>query len=133
MLREIVRATLFLILGTSLGITPAAGQLPVRRPVPSVLFSSPARMPLGIAAANVPADTLERDIRPTHWKEGAFVGGLLGGGGGGLLSAALCRSSEQAGKDCTGSTVSGFLVGALVLGLPGALIGGQIPKGGVVP
>ncbi|HKH82498.1 MAG TPA: hypothetical protein VKA25_02310 [Gemmatimonadales bacterium] len=61
--------------------------------------------------------------QPTHWKEGALAGALVGAVGGGLLSDAICEESETS---C--STVPGILLGAALLAIPGALIGGQFPK-----
>lgn len=121
---------LFLVLVLAVWSSPAAGQAAVPGPVRSVLLISPAEGPLRAAALRLPADSVEHDIRPTHWKEGALVGALIGAAGGAVLGAAFCRNSEQAGKDCTKSSVLGGLVVALVLAIPGALIGGQIPKGG---
>jgi hypothetical protein len=72
-------------------------------------------------------DTVPRDIRPTHWKEGALIGGLALGVGGAVLAVSLCGSSDTG--NCGGVTAGGFLVGAVIGGVSGALIGGQFPKG----
>ena len=73
-------------------------------------------------------DTVPREIRPTHWKEGALIGGLSLGVGVALLADALCRSSDTGGS-CGGATIGGFLLGGVIGGVSGALVGGQFPKG----
>lgn len=76
-----------------------------------------------LAPSGVPAS-----IHPTFWKEGALVGGILGGALGALAGSGLCGQSEEPNKNCTGSTILGGMVGALILGIPGALVGGLFPK-----
>jgi hypothetical protein len=68
-----------------------------------------------------------RRIPPTHWKEGAFVGGLTAGLALGLWVDAWCRNSEVSGS-CAGVFSAGFLLGGVRGGVVGALIGGQFPK-----
>jgi hypothetical protein len=53
--------------------------------------------------------------------------GLLGLVAGALLVHHLCGLDEST-RSCTGSTLLGAGLGAVVLGVPGALIGGQIRK-----
>jgi hypothetical protein len=125
-----VRALVLLILSVVAWSSRAAAQSPVQGPVPSVLFSCPAPGPLRSQGFIEPADTIDRDIRPTYWKEGALVGGLIGAAGGTALGLAICRNSEELGKNCAGSAVAAGLISALVLAIPGALIGGQMHKGG---
>ena len=96
----------------------------------SVLLIDVARGPLSVDWSAEPKDTVVRDIRPTHWKEGALVGALLGAVGGALLGVAFCGMSDDIGKDCTGTTILAGVGGAVLLAIPGALIGGQFPKGG---
>lgn len=79
-------------------------------------------------ARSLALDTVPREIRPTHWKEGAFVGGLSLGLGLALLADGFCRSSDSGGS-CGGATTGGFLLGGVIGGVIGALIGGQFPKG----
>jgi hypothetical protein len=67
-------------------------------------------------------------IRPTYWKEGAVIGGILGGALGVLAGGGLCGQSEEPNKHCAGSMILGGMVGALLLGIPGALVGGLFPK-----
>jgi hypothetical protein len=95
-----------------------------------VVLSNAAPVPLRTTGLTEPADSIDRAIRPTYWKEGALVGGLVGAVGGALLGAAICRHSEVADKSCAGSTVGGALISGLVLAIPGALIGGQMHKDG---
>ena len=121
--------SLLLLLGLATSSSALAGQSALRGPTASVLTSTTPG-PLRAVVFGEPGDSVDRDIRPTHWKEGALVGGLIGATGGALLGAAICRNSEVADKSCGGTpVVSGLIVG-LVLAIPGALIGGQIPKGG---
>ena len=72
-------------------------------------------------------DSVPREIRPTHWKEGALIGGVSLGLGLAVLADALCRSSDS-GVSCGGATTGGFLLGSVIGGLTGALIGGQFLK-----
>ena len=73
-----------------------------------------------------PLDTVPRQIKPTHWKEGGIVGAVLIGGSSAWLGHAICRNSQ--GGSCTGALVGGALGGGLIGFLIGALIGGQFPK-----
>jgi len=123
-----VSATLLLLLGLAVSSSPAAGQLAVRGPAASILFSGATPSPLDIDALLQPGDSIERDIRPTHWKEGALVGGLVGAVGGILLGRFVCGLDES-NRSCTGYTVGGAVGGAALLAITGALIGGQFPKG----
>ena len=124
-----MRITLVLISAFLAWGSPAAAQAPISGPLPSVLLSSSHRSPLETELTQS-ADSLEGPAPPTHWKEGALVGGLVGAVGGTVLGLAICRNSEELGKNCAGSAVAGGLISALVLAIPGALIGGQMPKGG---
>jgi hypothetical protein len=100
---------------------PAAlAQERIKGPAPSVLSVTPARS--SQLASLVESDSVSQ---PTHWKEGALVGALVGAVGGGLLSEAICEQAET--SSC--SIVPGILLGAALLAIPGALIGGQFPKG----
>jgi tetrahydromethanopterin S-methyltransferase subunit D len=118
---------LLLIVGLAMWTTPGAAQRPPVGPVSSPLVGTPA--PRWRTALESQADTVERQIQPTHWKEGALVGGVLGALGGALLGHAICTQSEQPEKNCTGTTVIGAVFSAAILAIPGALIGGQFPKG----
>ncbi len=101
---------------------------------PSSSIAGPVSSPLTIGldpqwavSPSLALDTVPRDIRPTHWKEGALIGGLALGVGLAFLVDGLCRSSDSG--NCGGATTGGFFAGALIGGLTGALIGGQFPKG----
>lgn len=126
--QRVVRTLLVVLAAFACASTVLSGQSTIPGPTPSVLTSTDIR-PVQAVLLEERADSVERDIRPTHWKEGALVGGLIGLVGGALLGAALCENSEEANKNCSGSTVGGGLIFGLVLAIPGALIGGQIPKG----
>jgi hypothetical protein len=45
-----------------------------------------------------------------------------------LLGRALCDLSEERGHSCAGSWLVGAIGGALVMAIPGAVIGGQFRK-----
>ena len=92
-------------------------------PTPSQLTIRPASP---WTTSSLALDSVPRDIRPTHWKEGALIGGLSLGVGLAFLVDGLCRSSDSG--DCGGATTGGFLLGGVIGGVIGALIGGQIPK-----
>ena len=124
-----MRITLVLISAFLAWGSPAAAQAPISGPLPSVLLSSSHRGPLETELTQ-PADSLEGPAPPTHWKEGALVGGFIGAVGGTVLGFAICRNSEELGKNCAGSAVAGGLISAPVLAIPGPLIGGQMPKDG---
>jgi hypothetical protein len=69
---------------------------------------------------------VRREIRPTHWKKGALIGGVVTGLGLLLLVDGFCRGSDT---ECAGGAVPhALLMGGLLGGLAGALIGGQFPK-----
>jgi hypothetical protein len=92
-------------------------------PRPTALLAAGATGPLRQPPS---FDTLPLEVRPTHWKEGALVGGATGGVAFAILMNRLCRSNL--GGDCGGFTISGFLVGGFLGGFVGMLVGGQFPK-----
>jgi hypothetical protein len=126
--RRAVRTSLLVFVGLAAFSAVLSAQSAIPGPTSSILTST---QPGALRAAILQerGDSVERDIRPAHWKEGALIGGLVGVAAGALLGAAICRNSEQSDRDCSGSTVGGGLIVGLVLAIPGALIGGQIPKG----
>jgi hypothetical protein len=106
---------------------PIAWQ-PLSQAPASALYASPAVGPLSARPFSAePVDTVVRDIKPTHWKEGGIIGGLALGAAGGLLGSAFCGDSDVGGS-CTGLIVGGALGGAVLGFLTGALVGGQFPK-----
>jgi hypothetical protein len=96
----------------------------IEPPRPSPVRAAFTHSPL---AGGIARDSAQDDIPPTHWKEGALIGGLTAGGGLATLFGALCRDSEGT-KDCSGTFAAGFVLGAVLGGTIGALIGGQIPR-----
>lgn len=113
---------LLLILTTS---SEAQGASPgVRGPRPAQIFSAVPRGPLHQAFA---PDSVRHRIPPTHWKKGAFIGGLTAGLGLALFIAGLCHDSDTS-NNCGSALTVGFLVGGVLGGVSGALIGGQFPK-----
>jgi len=118
-----MRKTLLLLISLTVCASPAAGQAAPRGPAASVLYSGGVRGPLSIDWSAASRDSVVRDIRPTYWKEGALVAGLLGAVGGFLLGSAVCESG-------TGCLTGAIIGGGLLLTIPGALIGGQFRKGG---
>ena len=123
-----VRTSVLLLIAVMAWSSPVAGQAAMRGPVPSVLTSA-ARGQLRNTNLRQAGDTVQRDIRPTYWKEGALIGGLIGIAGGAVVGLVACSYSDEVGKSCIGSAALGALGGALVLAVPGALIGGQMHKG----
>lgn len=117
-----MRETLLLLVGLTVLGSSAFGQAAPPGPAASVLFRDVARGPLSVNWSAAPRDSVARDIRPTYWKEGALVAGLLGAVGGFLLGSAVC-------EDGGGCNTGAILGGALLLVIPGALIGGQFRKG----
>jgi hypothetical protein len=123
-----VRITLLVPLSTLFWAVPGSAQTPLSGPAASVFFTAAQRGPLWSMGTEEPRDTVRPKIRPTYWKEGALIGGALGGAGGALLGHGLCELSEEPRKNCTGSLFLGGVLGAALLAVPGALIGGQFPK-----
>lgn len=110
------------------GVSTVGAQQPgpwIRPPAPSVLFTAhPA--PTGRATAgdttNAPA------VRPTHWKKGLLIGGVIGGLGLGALAYSLCEGLSETQESCLGSGLGGVALGGVIGGITGALIGGAFPK-----
>lgn len=121
-----MRETLLVLVSVIAWSSPVAGQVAPRGPVASVVLRDVARGPLLVDWSVAPRDSVVRDIRPTYWKEGLLVGGLVGAVGGLLLGAGFCEM-EGAGTGCMTAAILG---GGVLLLLPGALIGGQFEKGG---
>ena len=92
--------------------------------MPSLALSAAARGPLGQPLA---LDSLRRKIPPTHWKEGALLGGGALGLGFALLAAGFCGYYDSE-TDCGGAVTGGFVVGGGLGVIIGALVGGQFAK-----
>jgi hypothetical protein len=93
-------------------------------PAPSVLFDPHTE----IRAEPTPLDTTARSVRPTHWKRGLLIGGLIGTVGLGAFVYAFCEGLKETDESCLGPALGGAAVGGLAGGTVGALIGGQFPK-----
>ncbi len=121
-----VSACLGFVLLITLATTAGAQHPPrgIAGPRPAGLLGVAARGPLRQPLA---LDSVWRSVPPTHWKEGALIGGVSAGLGLALFASAFCRDSDNGG-DCGGAFSAGFLVGGVAGGLLGALIGGQVPK-----
>jgi hypothetical protein len=119
-----VLSTLLLLLTLTTTAEAQDAPLGVRGPRAAQVWSAVPRGPLHQAFA---PDSVRHRVRPTHWKEGALIGGLAAGVGLALVGDALCRGSDAAG-DCGGALTAGFLVGGVMGGFVGMLIGGQVPK-----
>jgi hypothetical protein len=125
-MRSFVRLSFLLLITitipTSAGAQHATSGL--SGPGPSQLRGVGAR---GLLEPSFTLDSVRRTIRPTYWKEGALIGGVVTGAGLAFLVNGLCRSSDTS-DDCGGALTAGFLVGGVLGGLAGALVGGQFPK-----
>lgn len=123
-MRALAQSALILLLATPVAAEAQGVSARIAGPAPSELLAvaphGPLRQPLA-------TDSMPLSIRPTHWKEGALVGGLAMGIGLALLADGFCRSADS-GADCGGASTAGFLLGGVVGGLTGMLIGGQFPK-----
>ena len=125
-----MRIALLLVLGMWSWSVDCASQTRVPGPAPSILFSAVRRGPTRLTFPEERRDSLPRNIPATYWKEGALIGGGVGLIAGAYLGFGLCHMSEHVNNDCTGSLLLGGVVGAALLALPGALIGGVFPKHG---
>jgi hypothetical protein len=123
-----MRETLLLLLSLTAWQTDIAAQEPAARVSAPVLLSCAARGSLRFARLGEPEDTVVRQFEPTYWKEGAAVGSAVGALGGALVGLSVCRLADRPDKDCAGSALLGGFLAAVVLAIPGALIGGQIHK-----
>jgi hypothetical protein len=124
----IVCASCTLPLGSALAQNQAVAWPPLSQISASSLYIERPSTPFDVhlLAAETP-DTIRRQIKPTHWKEGGLVGALAVGAFGAWFGNEICRNSDTGGG-CTGLTLGGALGGGVVGFLIGALIGGQFPK-----
>jgi hypothetical protein len=109
-------------------VSTAGAQQPrawIRPPTPSVLFTAhPAPTERATAADTTNAPS----VRPTHWKKGLLIGGVIGGLGVGGLAYALCEELRETQESCLGPGLGGVALGGVIGGITGALIGGAFPK-----
>jgi hypothetical protein len=100
-----------------------SGSSVIAGPRPTALLAVAATGPLRQSRF---LDPRPREVDPTHWKEGALVGGSTGGVALAILANGICRGNV--GGDCGGFAIGGFLLGGLMGGFVGMLVGGQFPK-----
>jgi hypothetical protein len=103
---------------------------PPLNPAASVLYGGLPSSPLDVQGLKPEShDSIGRLVKPTHWKEGGILGGLVLGGFSVWLSNEICEyAGEGQARGCGGKAVLGGLVGGGLGFLIGALIGGQFPK-----
>ena len=73
-------------------------------------------------------DTAIRQIKPTHWKEGGLIGGIVSGVLLGVFAQGMCAYAEGNTLNCGRALIGGVVVGGGMGFALGALIGGQFPK-----
>jgi hypothetical protein len=127
----IVCASSALLLHSARAQTAAVSWPPLSHLSESSFYTERPTTPLSPRSfAREAGDTMVKQIRPTHWKEGGIVGAVVLGAFGIWLGNEICQETE-AGNDggCTAKAVVGGAIGGGGLGfLIGALIGGQFPK-----
>jgi hypothetical protein len=127
-LRCSMRALLMILACLGVHPTPGVSQARFLGPAPSALFAAAPSIAVRMARSGEVRDTAARFIRPTYWKRGAAIGGAVGALSGILLGRTICGLSEDPELSCTGTVLVGAIGGALLLAIPGALIGGQFHK-----
>ena len=123
-----MRAVLMVFVCLGVHTTAGVSQARVPGPTPSALFAVAPSVAVRMARSAELRDTAARFIRPTYWKKGAAIGGAVGALGGILLGRTICGLSEDPELSCTGTVLVSAVGGALLLAIPGALIGGQFHK-----
>lgn len=118
---------LTLIVALAVTATPVAAQQLIAGPRASEVWAPSGAPSARLASAAAIPDTIRS--RPTHWREGALVGGITGALVGAWFVGSLCANSDVA-QDCTGATLGGAVVLGAAAGTLGALIGGLFPKPG---
>jgi len=97
----------------------ASAQRPLAPP-PGASAPFLARVALPLARDSV-------KIPPTHWEEGAIIGGVAVGIFGAVLGVGLCNFDEPCHNSAV-AAAAGLVLGGLVGVGVGAMIGGQFPK-----
>jgi hypothetical protein len=119
------RALISLGLAAALACTSALAQSTVGS-TPSQLRASAALRAVSPTAVDLQVPLSARVAAPTRdyrW-EGLVIGAGVVGVAGALLLHGTCEDNES----CTGPTVAGFALGAVVGGVTGGLIGANIAK-----
>ena len=111
-----------------LGALLTAGRLEAQHalpmPHPSPVWSRATEIERPLAPALRSAGTSQ-----SYWREGLIIGGVLGGIAGGALAGGMCGDSDSGySGSCVAPTIGGVLVGAVIVGVPGVLIGGLFKK-----
>jgi hypothetical protein len=119
-----------LLIGSASAQTQAVTWPPISRLSASSLYSERPTTSLDRhLLAGEPPDTAVRQIKPTYWKEGALVGGIVSGIFFAWLAHGLCTYDDGSNRNCGLQLVGGAVFGGgLGFGL-GGLVGGQFPKG----
>jgi hypothetical protein len=118
------RLSFLLLMALTTGAGAQHAPTRIAGPQPSEVLGEASRGPLRQSSA---PDSVRREVRATHWKTGALIGGVVTGLGFALLIDGFCRSSDTG---CGGGAApQALLVGGVLGGLVGALVGGQMPKG----
>lgn len=124
-MRALAQSALILLLATPVAAAAQGAPARIAGPAPTQLLAAAPHGPLRQPLAT---DSVRPRRRPTHWKEGALVGGVAGGIALALFADAFCRGLGDSGTDCGGASTGGFLLGGVLGGFTGMLIGGQFPK-----
>jgi hypothetical protein len=118
-----------LLVATARAQAQAVTWPPLSQPSVSSLYIERLGTPLHLhLLVGESRDTVPRQIKPTHWREGGMVGSLLVGAFGVWFGNEICRNVEDGGNGCAGFMIRGALGGGITGFLTGALIGGQFPK-----
>jgi hypothetical protein len=127
----IVCASSALLLDTARAQTRAVTWPPLSQLSASSLYIEGPTTPLDRhLLAGEPPDTVVRQIKPTYWKEGGLVGGVLSGVFLAWLVHGLCTYyDESINPNCGLKLVAGGVFGGGLGFVLGALVGGQFPKG----
>ena len=124
-----VCASCTLLLDSARAQNQAVAWPPLSQLSASSLYIERPSTPLDLhLLAGEPPDTVPRQIKPTHWRQGGLVGALLLGGVGAWFANEFCRNFDESGNGCGGFAIRGALGGGITGFLIGALIGGQFPK-----